>query len=157
MGMEIERKFLLQSDTWRAQIQGSVRYRQAYLNQETSCSVRVRVSGEQAWLNIKGATIGAERLEFEYEIPLQDAHDMLDQLSKTPVIDKVRHFITIGPHTWEIDVFEGDNAGLIVAEIELNDAGETFEKPEWLGMEVTEDPRYYNTHLARHPYRLWPS
>lgn len=157
MAIEIERKFLIRDDSWRSQAKHSVRYRQAYLNHETSCSVRVRISGEAAWLNIKGATIGAERLEFEYEIPLQDAHDMLDKLSKTPVLEKVRYFVEAGPHTFEIDVFEGDNAGLVVAEIELDEVGEHFERPDWLGLEVTEDPRYYNTQLARHPFRLWSS
>lgn len=155
MAKEIERKFLLLHDGWRSLVTGSVHYRQAYLNNETDCSVRVRVSGEQAWLNIKGVTIGAERSEFEYEIPLSDAHEMLNQLSKTPVVEKVRHFVEQGPHTFEIDVFEGENAGLVVAEIELQSADESFARPDWLGEEVTDDVRYYNTHLARHPYRLW--
>ncbi len=155
MALEIERKFLLRDESWRSQVRSSVRYRQAYLNQEASCSVRVRVSGDEAWLNIKGATIGAERLEFEYAIPLKDAHDMLNALSRTPVIEKVRYFVDAGPHTFEIDVFEGENAGLVVAEIELAAVDEPFARPDWLGQEVTADVRYYNTSLARHPYRLW--
>jgi adenylate cyclase len=156
MALEIERKFLLRHDGWRSQVTGSVHYRQAYLNQETDCSVRVRVSGDQAWLNLKGVTIGSARLEFEYEIPVSDAHDMLNQLSKTPVVEKQRYFVRQGSNTWEIDVFEGENAGLVVAEIELDSADEYFDRPDWLGAEVTRDVRYYNTHLARHPYSRWP-
>ncbi len=133
----------------------SERLRQGYLNHETHCSVRVRTSGDRAWLNIKSVTIGAQRHEFEYEIPLADAHLMLDTLSRKPLIEKVRHFVDVGDHTWEIDEFEGDNAGLTVAEIELGHPDEAFERPAWLGEEVTHDVRYYNTRLSAHPYREW--
>ncbi|MDD5034927.1 MAG: CYTH domain-containing protein [Methylococcaceae bacterium] len=155
MCVEIERKFLPRSDGWRQLAHDAQRLRQGYLNNETRCSVRVRTSAEQAWLNIKSVTIGAMRQEFEYEIPLADAHKMLDTLSLKPSIEKVRYFVPVGKHVWEIDEFEGDNAGLIVAEIELEHPDEEFEKPDWLGEEVTDDVRYYNTSLCRHPYKDW--
>jgi len=129
--------------------------RQGYLNNEKRCSVRVRISGDEAHLNIKGATIGAKRLEFEYPIPLEQASIMLDSLSAGPLIEKVRYLIPQGHLTWEIDVFSGDNAGLVVAEIELSDADEAFDIPTWIGEEVTHDTRYYNTRLSREPYSTW--
>jgi adenylate cyclase len=153
--LEIERKFLLRSDDWRQHVRASMRLRQGYLNYEKRCSVRVRIAGEQAWLNLKGTTVGAQRLEFEYAIPLTDADRMLASLTCKPLIEKTRHLVDVGRHTFEIDEFAGDNQGLIVAEIELNDPDEPFEKPDWLGAEVTEDPRYYNTCLAAHPYKNW--
>jgi adenylate cyclase len=155
MGIEIERKFLPADSSWRSQIRESHYLRQGYLNNETRCSVRVRTSAERAWLNIKSVTIGAQRQEFEYEIPLMDANRMLDTLALRPLIEKWRHLVDIGDHTWEIDEFEGDNAGLIVAEIELAAPDETFQRPAWLGEEVTSDVRYYNTSLCRRPYRDW--
>lgn len=155
MAIEIERKFLLADDRWRACVTESAFMRQGYLNREQRCSVRVRTSGEKAWLNIKGATIGALRQEFEYEIPLADADAMLDELSHQPLIEKRRHYVPYQGHLWEIDEFEGDNAGLIVAEIELEHADEAFARPDWLGREVTMDVRYYNTSLSRVPYREW--
>lgn len=156
MGLEIERKFLLRDAAWREAVQESFFLRQGYLNAEQRCSVRVRACGERAWLNIKSATIGAQRLEFEYEIPLADANILLDQLSLGLVIEKTRHLVDVGGHIWEIDVFEGENAGLVVAEIELEHPDEAFEKPAWLGEEVTHDIRYYNTSLARNPFKFWP-
>lgn len=157
MSLEIERKFLVLDDSWRDAARGSAFYRQGYLNNEaeTRCSVRVRTSGDCAWLNIKGVTIGAQRREFDYAIPVQDAHVMLDTLSRKPLIEKHRYFVDVGSHTWEIDVFEGDSAGLVVAEIELRSPDEAFEKPAWLGREVTDDVRYYNTSLITHPYKDW--
>jgi adenylate cyclase len=153
--LEIERKFLVASDSWRREARASTFMRQGYLTDERHCSVRVRIEDEAATLNIKSATIGAQRLEFEYDIPLLDAHRMLDALSCKPLIQKVRFYIDVGVHTWEIDVFQGDNAGLIVAEIELDHPDEPFDRPGWLGEEVTEDIRYYNTCLASNPYRNW--
>lgn len=129
--------------------------RQGYLNREKGCSVRVRISGDEAHLNIKGATIGAKRLEFEYPIPLDQAIIMLDNLSEGPLIEKVRYLIPQNHLTWEIDVFSGDNEGLVVAEIELSDANESFDLPDWIGAEVTHDARYYNTCLSREPYSTW--
>lgn len=157
MSLEIERKFLLRHDGWRASVRTSEYFRQGYLNDEERCSIRVRIAGGQAWLNIKSATIGAERLEFEYAIPPAEAQLMLDRLSCKPLIEKRRHFVEVGAHTWEIDEFEGDNAGLVVAEIELDHAGEAFEKPDWVGEEVTHDVRYYNTCLSSNPYKHWAS
>ncbi|HLF96390.1 MAG TPA: CYTH domain-containing protein [Methylococcaceae bacterium] len=156
MALEIERKFLLLNDDWRRNVRESYHLRQGYLNAVDRCSVRVRTCGNRAWLNIKGATVGAQRLEFEYEIPLADADTLLTQLSQGPVIEKTRYLVDVGAHTWEIDVFEGENAGLVVAEIELEHADEAFVKPSWAGEEVTHDIRYYNTMLARDPFRNWP-
>ncbi|MBP1150244.1 MULTISPECIES: CYTH domain-containing protein [Methylocaldum] len=155
MALEIERKFLVLNDSWRNSVRDSAYFRQGYLNNEIHCSVRVRVCGDRAWLNIKSVTIGTQRQEFEYEIPANDAHTMLSTLSRRPLIEKTRYFVDVGPHTWEIDVFEGDNTGLVVAEIELGNPDETFEKPGWLGEEVTYDPRYYNTSLSTNPYNSW--
>ncbi len=118
-------------------------------------SVRVRISATQAWLNIKSATIGSHRQEFEYEIPLQDANTILDDLCHKPLIEKIRHFVYRDQHVWEIDEFMGDNDGLIVAEIELSQIGESFPKPSWIGEEVTHDLRYYNNSLCKNPYLNW--
>lgn len=153
--LEIERKFLVRNDGWRNGVRESAYFRQGYLSNEVRCSVRVRIAGERAWLNLKSVTIGAQRHEFDYEIPVRDAHQMLDVLTVKPLIEKTRYFVEVGAHTWEIDVFEGDNAGLVVAEIELDSPDEPFEKPDWVGEEVTYDPRYYNTSLSTHPYRNW--
>jgi adenylate cyclase len=152
---EIERKFLVRNEAWREAAHESIHFRQGYLSHERHCSVRVRSSGNRAWLNLKSATVGVERREFEYEIPLEDAQQILDTLTCKPLIEKTRHLVNVGPHTWEIDVFEGENAGLVVAEIELESVDEAFEKPDWLGEEVTFDPRYYNTSLSTHPYKSW--
>ena len=154
--LEIERKFLVLGDDWREEVRRALPMRQGYLNDEKGCSVRVRISGQEAYLNLKGVTIGTQRLEFEYPIPLADARHMLDHLRVKPLIEKTRYLVDRGAHTFEIDVFEGANEGLIVAEVELGHPDEAFERPPWLGQEVTEDVRYYNTALAAHPYREWP-
>jgi adenylate cyclase len=155
MAVEIERKFLLRNDEWRTSVQRTVHIRQGYLANEKTCSVRVRTSGEGAWLNVKSLTVGAQRQEFEYSIPLADANTMLDTLTTKPLIEKQRHYVIVGRHTWEIDEFEGDNAGLIVAEVELDDVDEPFDQLAWVGEEVTHDPRYYNTQLSKHPFKNW--
>lgn len=155
MALEIERKFLVRDESWRNQIERSLQIRQGYLNQAKACSVRVRSGGDRGWLNIKSVTVGAQRHEYEYEIPFQEAEEMLDKLCLRPLIEKVRHFVDFGHHTWEIDVFEGDNQGLVIAEIELNEATEKFATPPWLGQEVTEDARYYNTCLVQNPFKTW--
>ena len=155
MAIEIEHKFLLANENWRQQVHKSVLFRQGYLSSETTSSIRVRISDKSAWLNIKSATIGTERHEFEYEIPLLDANEILDMLCKKPIIEKTRHIVINEGNTWEIDEFEGDNIGLIVAEIELPEVGAVFSKPNWLGAEVTSDLRYYNNNLANHPYSVW--
>jgi adenylate cyclase len=155
MGIEIERKFLLCSDDWRQEADQGCEYRQGYLQGDTSIAVRVRVAGDAAWLTIKGDADGIIRREFEYPIPVADAVDMLAHLCRQPPIEKRRHRVRYGRHVWEIDVFHGTNAGLVLAEIELASANEVFERPPWLGEEVSTDPRYFNASLSRHPYREW--
>lgn len=155
MAIEIEHKFLLADDSWREHVSRSVRYRQGYLSSQPTSSIRVRTSNDQAWLNIKTATIGTHRHEYEYEIPPADANEILDSLCKKPLIEKIRYFVTDNGNLWEIDEFEGENQGLIVAEIELDKTGQTFSKPPWIGLEVTGDLRYYNNNLAIHPYSEW--
>jgi adenylate cyclase len=152
MAFEIERKFLVLGEGWR---QGSgTLLVQAYLNRDKERTVRVRVAGEQAFLTVKGASRGATRAEFEYEIPLADANGLL-ALSDGPVVRKCRRVVPYAGCNWEVDEFLGDNAGLVVAEIELQSEDQQFAKPDWVGREVTDDPRYYNSSLAAHPYRLW--
>ena len=155
MAIEIEHKFLLANSAWREQITRSVKYRQGYLNAQATSSIRIRISDDHAWLNIKSATIGAYRHEYEYEIPLPDANEIITTLCRKPIIEKTRHFVINDGNTWEIDEFDGDNQGLCVAEIELSETGQSFSKPPWLGEEVTHDLRYYNNHLAIHPYSKW--
>ena len=155
MATEIEHKFLVANDDWRALAAHTAEYKQGYLNSDETSSVRVRIAGQQAWLNIKSATVGTHRLEFEYEIPVLDANEMIATLCHKPLIEKTRHFVNDGQHVWEIDVFAGENQGLIVAEIELSAIGEQFNKPSWLGKEVTEDVRYYNNNLSRYPFSSW--
>ncbi len=153
--MEIERKFLLLDDSWREGIGNSVKIVQGYLANTERGSIRVRLQGEQASLNIKSMTIGVSRTEFEYAIPLSDARDILKNLCMRPAIEKIRYYVSQAPHTWEIDVFEGDNQGLVMAEIELSHAEETFTRPAWLGEEVSNDERYYNVSLVKHPFKDW--
>lgn len=154
MAAEIERKFLVRNDSWRDRVTESRPFRQGYLIGAKQASVRVRLEGEQANLNIKGMTLGVSRQEYEYPIPLEDARAMLASLCG-PLIEKTRHFLPQGEHVWEIDVFEGDNAGLVVAEIELSREDEPFERPAWLGREVSGEARYYNVRLVEHPYKDW--
>jgi adenylate cyclase len=154
MPREIERKFLLKNDSWRSSVHASRLIQQGYLCGNSRASVRVRVDGAQGNLNIKSATLGVERTEFEYPIPPDDARALLAGLAGS-VVEKTRHEVRHGAHLWEIDEFAGANQGLIVAEIELDDPNEVFARPDWLGEEVSTDPRYYNTELARHPYSRW--
>ena len=154
MAREIERKFLVKGDGWRNLASGVV-YRQGYLNSAKERIVRVRTAGDKAFLTIKGITVGASRLEYEYEIPTSDCNVMLDTLAEKPLIEKKRYKILFDGNTWEVDEFFGDNAGLIVAEVELHAEDQAFDKPEWVGEEVTGDPRYFNSNLVRHPYRKW--
>ena len=160
MATEIERKFLLANDSWRAQADAGTPMRQGYLiaassQQQLKASVRVRIAGEEANLNIKSATLGVTRQEYEYPIPVHEANEMLDTLAEGPLIEKTRYHVPHGGHTWEIDVFSGDNAGLVVAEVELASADESFQRPSWLGEEVSDDPRYYNVCLVQHPFKDW--
>ena len=152
MAIEIERKFLVTSNEWQSL--AGVKFSQGYLNRDKNRTVRVRIAGNQGFLTIKGASIGATRSEFEYEIPLADAQSLLDMCER-PIIQKVRRIYEYQGFKWEIDEFEGENAGLIVAEIELSDENQAFEKPSWVGEEVTYDARYFNSNLAQHPYSAW--
>ena len=155
MALEIEHKFLLRNENWRNEINKSVIYKQGYLNSLPTSSIRIRISDDQAWLNIKSATIGNQRSEYEYEIPFKDAIEIIDQLCKKPIIEKTRHYVLHNGNLWEIDEFHGDNKGLVVAEIELVSQNIKFELPEWIGIEVTDDLRYYNNNLANNPYNQW--
>lgn len=155
MGVEIERKFLLRDESWRQHADAGVDYRQGYLHGDASIAVRVRAAGDAAWLTIKGGGAGISRLEFEYPIPVADADVMLGKLCRTPLIEKRRHRVPFGGHVWEIDVFAGANAGLVLAEIELAHPDQPFARPAWLGEEVSHDQRYFNAYLSRHPYSEW--
>lgn len=154
MSKEIERKFLVNGNAWRTLAQG-VLYRQGYLNSAKERTVRVRTAGEKGFLTVKGITNGVTRSEFEYEIPFADADEMLSGLAEKPLIEKRRFKIPAGALVWEIDEFLGENAGLIVAEIELPDEDAPFERPDWLGREVSNDPRFFNSNLVRHPFSQW--
>jgi len=156
MAIEIERKFLVINDDWRKQAVSSSRMVQGYLaNNADTSSVRVRIDGDQANLNIKSGRISIRRMEYEYPVPLEDAQYMLENMVTGPVIDKMRYFIPYAGHTWEVDEFYGNNEGLVVAEVELASEEQVFEKPAWIGDEVSHDPRYYNVNLVSHPYRGW--
>ncbi len=155
MAIEIERKFLVADDSWRGAVERSQAMAQGYFETGPASSVRVRVAGSEAWLNIKSAELGRKRLEFEYAIPLADATTLLERFCAGRSISKVRHWVPWEGHVWEVDLFEGANAGLVVAEIELGHEEEVFARPPWLGREVTDEQRYYNMALAQHPYRDW--
>ncbi len=154
MAKEIERKFLVVGDAWRALAQG-VHYRQGYLNSIKERTVRIRTVGEKAVITVKGPTVGVTRMEFEYQIPYDDCVAMLDNLAEKPIIEKKRYKVPMGDFIWEIDEFFGVNEGLIVAEIELKSEDQDFKKPEWIGKEVSGDPRYFNSNLVAHPYSTW--
>jgi adenylate cyclase len=153
MGIEIERKFLVVGDGWRQA--PAVPYAQGYLNRDKQRTVRVRVVEDSAWLTVKGASTGATRAEFEYPIPVADARQLL-ALCDGPLVRKLRRVVVHAGLTWEIDEFQGDNAGLVVAEIELVAEDAPFERPAWLGAEVTHDARYFNSNLATAPFCTWP-
>jgi len=155
MATEIERKFTLKNDLWRQDVNKSQRYVQGYLAGNDRASVRIRIAGKSANINIKSATLGIFRQEYEYDIPLDDAEKMLNDLCEKPLIDKVRHIVIHAGKTWEIDEFSGDNEGLIVAEIELTSEDETFELPLWADEDISHDTRYYNVCLVKHPYKDW--
>lgn len=154
MGIEIERKFLPAGDGWRGQGTPTL-MRQGYLVADPMRTVRVRIEGERAVITVKGKSTGASRAEWEYEIPLPDAAELLDTLCEQPLVEKIRHRIAHGGHVWEVDEFLGRNAGLVVAEIELGAEDEAFETPGWIGPEVTGEKRYYNSSLVRLPYSQW--
>lgn len=154
MGVEIERKFLLAGDGWR-KLGEPVLLRQGYLSSNPDRTVRVRIEGATGTLTIKGRSVGATRSEWEYEIPLDEAGELLDRLCEQPVIQKHRRRIAFGAHIWEIDEFLGANQGLVVAEVELEFEEQQFDKPEWIGEEVTHDRRYFNSSLISQPFSAW--
>ncbi len=152
MGTEIERKFMVKEGDWRKQ--KAAKYRQGYLSTVKERTVRVRTVEDKGYLTIKGIAIGASRMEFEYEIPRQDA-DTLLEICEKPLIEKNRYKIMHGGFVWEVDEFFGENQGLIVAEIELASEDQNFSKPDWVGKEVTGDSRYFNANLIKNPYTKW--
>jgi len=155
MAIEIERKFKIINNDWKSSILKKNGFRQGYLGTDALSSTRIRITDESAFLNIKSATLGIYRNEYEYEIPLTDATEILENLAHKPLIEKTRYYVAHQGHTWEIDVFEGDNEGLVVAEIELRHENESFAIPRWIGEEVSDDKRYYNVCLVTHPYKDW--
>lgn len=157
MGTEIERKFLVVDEGWRAAADEGTRMCQGYLHTGDRASIRVRVAGDRAWLNIKQAVVGASRAEYEYPIPVADGERMLASLCEGPAIEKVRYRVVHEGATWEIDVFDGENRGLVVAEIELGHEAEAFARPPWAGAEVTHERRYYNASLVELPFSRWES
>ncbi|MFK8005275.1 MAG: CYTH domain-containing protein [Saprospiraceae bacterium] len=154
MPKEIERKFLLKNDNWKPQFTTRTIIKQGYLSTKKERTVRVRVLGEKGFLTIKGKTVGMTRLEFEYEIPVQEAKELL-QLCEKPLIEKERFIVLMGKLKWEIDIFEGDNEGLELAEVELENEEQEVEIPEWIGEEVTFDNRYFNSSLVKLPFKNW--
>ena len=154
MNQEIERKFLLRDESWRGLGQATP-IRQGYLSSDPDRVVRVRIAGDAAFLTIKSRMVGLTRGEWEYPLPLDEAQTLLESLCIRPIIDKVRHRIPYAGMVWEVDEFFGDNAGLVVAEIELSAEDQAFDKPEWIGAEVSDDVRYFNANLLKHPYCSW--
>ena len=159
MGIEIERKFLMKNDEWKAHVTETHVIKQGYLQSgldaSQKSSVRIRISNKLANINVKSVELTMIRQEFEYDIPLHDAEQMLTTLCSGVVIEKTRYYVPYGSHLWEIDVFEGENKGLQMAEIELLSLDEKFEVPDWIGDEVSDDKRYYNIYLLKHPYPEW--
>lgn len=154
MGVEIERKFLVSGEGWRTQGE-PVLLRQGYLSSHAERTVRVRIEGERAFLTIKSKNVGAARGEWEYPVPVADAAELLDRLCERPLIEKYRRRIPYSGFVWEVDEFLGENAGLVVAEIELPAEDTQFDKPDWAGEEVTHDLRYLNSRLIKQPYSTW--
>lgn len=154
MGTEIERKFIVVGEGWRAGATG-VRYRQGYLSTESGATVRVRLAGDEAFLTIKGARVGLGRPEFEYPLPHADAEYMLDHLCRKPLIEKYRYRVPHGDLVWEVDEFLAENEGLLIAEVELESEDQPVVLPEWVGPEVSTDARYTNAYLVSHPYNTW--
>ena len=154
MAIEIERKFLVKPGAWTPRDAGT-HMQQGYLSSQNGCTVRVRIEGDAGRLTVKGPTLGISRPEFEYAVPLADARFMLDELCEPPLIDKHRYLERFGRHTWEIDVFHGDNEGLIVAEVEMASEDDVLELPPWVGEEVSFDFRYSNANLRKAPFKSW--
>jgi len=154
LGQEIEKKFLVTGDSWRRGAHGSL-YRQGYLSTLKERIVRVRTFDKRGFLTVKGVATGISRAEYEYEIPFKDAEEMLDTLCERPLIEKERCRVELEGMVWEIDVFLGENTGLVLAEVELASATQQFPLPDWIGEEVSEDPRYFNANLVKHPFSQW--
>ncbi len=154
MGQEVERKFLVKGDAWRNLARG-ILCRQGYLSRCKERVVRVRTIGNKGYLAIKGITSGASRLEYEYEIPISEANEMLDLVCEKPLIEKKRYRLRYQGLVWEVDEFLGENYGLILAEVELSSENQEFQKPDWLGEEVTGDPKYFNSNLVIQPFSKW--
>ncbi|HSQ35309.1 MAG TPA: CYTH domain-containing protein [Candidatus Binatia bacterium] len=154
MGKEIERKFLVRGDNWKIAVQGIV-YRQGYLSSLKERVVRVRTIEKKGFLTVKGITKGVSRSEFEYQIPVEDADAMLDDICEKPLIEKKRYKIPVNGLVFEVDEFFGANEGLVVAEVELKDEKQKIDLPDWIGAEVSGDPRYFNSNLIRHPFSKW--
>ena len=154
MAQEIERKFMITGEAWRELAKGTA-YRQGYLSTVKERTVRVRTIDDKGFLTIKGITVGATRAEYEYEIPAGDTNEMLDDLCEQPIIEKKRYKVPLDGFIWEIDEFGGVNEGLIVAEIELESEDQKFNKPDWIGDEVSGDPRYFNSNLIANPFTTW--
>ncbi|MGE5329710.1 MAG: CYTH domain-containing protein [Deltaproteobacteria bacterium] len=154
MAKEIERKFRVLSDKYKENLNG-VYCKQGYISTDLKRIVRVRINDQKAYITVKGELRGSTRAEYEYPIPVNDAEEMLEMLCKKPLIEKIRYKIDYKGFLWEVDEFYGENEGLIIAEIELDEEGTDFPKPEWLGKEVTDDMRYYNSNLIKSPYKDW--
>ncbi|MEN8212793.1 MAG: CYTH domain-containing protein [Pseudomonadota bacterium] len=155
MAQEIELKFLVRDDSWRDSVSEEIHMRQGFLCDGFERSVRVRSENDKAFLNIKRSDDGIHRLEYEYQIPLREAQQLLEQVALQPLVEKVRYLVPAGDHEWEIDVFSGENQGLVIAEIELPSIDTDFDRPSWLGEEVSDDFRYYNVSLREMPYSKW--
>ena len=155
MGLEIERKFLVDHEKWRKAVKpAGTHFRQGYLLNDDKRTIRVRVTDQQGFITLKGATTGITRKEYEYKIPVEDGNELLDGFARSE-IEKIRYRIDFADKLWEVDEFLGDNEGLIMAEIELHDEKDEFEKPGWITMEVSDDERYYNSYLSMHPFKKW--
>ncbi|QHV98150.1 CYTH domain-containing protein [Spirosoma endbachense] len=156
MGIEIERKFLVKGTDWKQVGKGQF-YQQGYLSNHPDRTVRVRRVDDQGYITIKGKTSGASRSEYEYPIPIEDALEMLHELCEKPIIVKVRYRIPYEGLVWEVDEFQGENQGMVVAEVELSSADQTISLPDWVGQEVTSEAKYYNANLSKHPFPNWSS
>lgn len=155
MPTEIERKYLIKNDSWKSSAKQGTKYIQGYLVGSRHASVRIRIEGDRAFINIKSATLGVRRQEYEYPVPVEEAREILETLCEKPLIEKTRYEIGHQGLEWEVDVFEAENKGLIVAEVELDSEDQEIVLPDWCGEEVSDDPRYYNVCLVKHPYSEW--
>ncbi|MDF2432113.1 MAG: adenylate cyclase [Mucilaginibacter sp.] len=155
MGIEIERKFLVDYEKWRRlEKPAGTHYRQGYILDDAKRTIRVRLAGDHGFITIKGISTGISRKEFEYEIPAKDATELIDNFAGSEV-EKTRYRITYAGKLWEVDEFSGDNEGLLMAEIELKQEDEKFEKPDWINKEVSDDERFYNSNLSKNPFKNW--